>query len=269
MTLLSVVIITLNEERNIGRCLASVRGIADDVVVVDSGSADRTGEICREYGARFVTHPWQGFAETKNFANSLALHPWILSLDADEALSDELRDSVQKIKKEGFSEVVWSMNRLTNYCGSWIKHCGWYPDKKIRLFHRDTARWAGLLIHETLEINTGIKVNHLKGDLLHFSYYTIGEHVAQANRYTDLAAEEAISKGKSAGCAGIIFKPLLRFIRDYFFRLGFMDGYYGYVICRISAHATFLKYSKIRQLGRIRSSVGLKQDKRDSNPGNR
>lgn len=248
MQKISVVIITLNEEKNIARCLNSVTGIADEVVVVDSGSTDGTSQICKEYGARFISHPWQGFAETKNFANSQALHPLILSLDADEALSEELRNSIRKIKNEGFSGVVWSMNRLTNYCGSWIKHCGWYPDKKIRLFHRDTAHWKGLLIHETLDINTGIKVNHLKGDLFHYSYYTIGEHVAQANHYTDLAAQEAFSKGKSAGWFDIIFKPLVRFIRDYFFRLGFLDGHYGFVICRLSANATFLKYVKLREL---------------------
>lgn len=247
MTYLSVVIITLNEERNIGRCLQSVMGIADDIVVVDSGSTDRTEEICIQYGARFISHPWLGFVETKNFANSQAKYPVILSLDADEALSDKLRESVLKIKKEKIL-TAYSMNRLTNYCGKWIRHCGWYPDRKIRIFNRDFSRWTGMVIHEILTVDQGIEVKHLDGDLLHYSYYTVAGHIAQANRFTDLTAEEAFRKGKKATIAQIMFKPLARFIRDYFFKLGLLDGYYGFIVCRISAQATFYKYIKLRQL---------------------
>lgn len=257
MTHLSVVIITLNEERNIGRCLQSVSGIADDVVVVDSGSTDRTADICREYGARFISHPWLGFAETKNFANSQAKYPLILSLDADEALSEQLIASIEKVK-ETESSASFSMNRLTNYCGQWIRHCGWYPDRKIRLFNRNSARWTGLIIHETLSVDPGVKVLHLEGDLLHYSYYTVAGHISQANRFTDLTAEEAFSKGENGTLAKILFKPPVRFVRDYFFRLGFLDGYYGYLICRISAQATFFKYIKLRQLN---SDVRLNRKK--------
>jgi len=247
MTNLSVAIITLNEERNIGRCLQSVMGIADDIVVVDSGSTDRTEEICKEFGARFISQPWLGFVETKNFANSQAKYPDILSLDADEALSDKLRESILKIKKEE-SSAAYSMNRLTNYCGKWIRHCGWYPDRKTRIFNRDRARWTGMVIHETLTVDQGIEVKHLEGDLFHYSYYSVSGHIAQANRFTDLTAEEANRKGKKAGIAQVVFKPLVRFIRDYFFKLGFLDGYYGFIVCRISAQATFYKYIKLRQL---------------------
>ncbi|MFH1121561.1 MAG: glycosyltransferase family 2 protein [Bacteroidota bacterium] len=247
MTPLSVVIITLNEERNIGRCLASVAGIADDVVVVDSGSTDRTGDICHEFGARFITHPWLGFVETKNFANAQSKYPLILSLDADEALSEELYASILAVKETSV-ENAFTMNRLTNYCGKWIRHCGWYPDRKIRLFNRNQARWTGLVIHETLTVEPGIKVKHLEGDLQHYSYYTVTDHIAQANRFTDLTAEEAFRKGKRAVIAQILFKPPVRFARDYFFKLGFLDGYYGFIVCRISAQATFYKYIKLRQL---------------------
>lgn len=247
MAYLSVVIIALNEERNIGRCLQSVTGIADDVVVVDSGSTDRTEEICNQYGARFISHPWLGFVETKNFANSQAKYPDILSLDADEALSDKLRESVLKIKNEPIL-AAFSMNRLTNYCGKWIRHCGWYPDRKTRIFNRDHARWTGMVIHETLTVDQGIEVKHLEGDLLHYSYYSVAGHIAQANRFTDLTAEETFRKGKKANIAQIIFKPPIRFFRDYFFKLGLLDGYYGFIVCRISAQATFYKYIKLRQL---------------------
>jgi len=247
MTHLSVVIITLNEERNIGRCLQSVSGIADDVVVVDSGSTDRTADICREHGARFISHPWLGFAETKNFANAQAKYPLILSLDADEALSEQLIASIKGVK-DTESFAAFSMNRLTNYCGQWIRHCGWYPDRKIRLFNRSNARWTGLIIHETLSVDDGVAVHHLDGDLLHYSYYSVAGHISQANRFTDLTAEEAFSKGENGTLAKILLKPPVRFVRDYFFRLGILDGYYGYLICRISAQATFFKYIKLRQL---------------------
>lgn len=248
MTQLSVVVITLNEEHNIGRCLQSVSGIADDIVVVDSGSTDKTGEICLAQGARFIRHPWLGFAETKNFANSQAKFSFILSLDADEALSEELKASIFKLKEGQPENSAYRMNRLTNYCGKWIKHCGWYPDSKIRLFNRDNARWTGVVIHEKLTTDSGIEVKQLKGDILHYSYYSITGHIAQANRFTDLTAEEALGKGKKVNLAQILFKPPIKFIRDYFFKLGFLDGYYGFIICRISAQATFYKYIKLRQL---------------------
>lgn len=248
MIQLSVVVITLNEERNIGRCLQSVSGIADDIVVVDSGSTDKTEEICLNQGARFIPHPWLGFAETKNFANSQAKFPFILSLDADEALSEELKASILMLREGQSENSTYKMNRLTNYCGKWIKHCGWYPDSKIRLFNRGNARWTGMVIHEKLTTDPGIDVKQLKGDILHYSYYSIAGHITQANLFTDLTAEEAFSKGKNANLAQILCKPPVKFIRDYFFKLGFLDGYYGFIICRISAQATFYKYIKLRQL---------------------
>jgi len=252
MPKISAVVITLNEERNIGRCIDSLAGVADDIIVVDSGSADRTEQICVEKGVRFFFHAWEGYLEQKNHANTLASHPWILSLDADEALSDELRESILSIKEDPEFDG-YEMNRLTNYCGKWIRHCGWYPDKKIRLFHRDKFEWGGERIHETLDKkDREARVGKLKGDLHHYSYYSISEHIAQANHFTDLTAAMAFDKGKRAGSLKIIFSPLVKFIRDYFIKLGFLDGYYGYIVCRISAQATFMKYSKIRQLNNDR-----------------
>lgn len=247
MAKLSVVIITLNEEKNIARCLRSVEGLTDDIVVIDSGSTDLTLNICQTFGVKFHTSEWLGYAETKNYGNSLAIYPLILSLDADEALSEELRHSIIEVLKNQ-KAPAYSMNRLTNYCGHWVKHCGWYPDKKIRLFNKDAAYWSGSLVHEAIKFINGHNVIHLKGDILHYSYYTIADHVAQANKYTDLTAKKAFEEKKRVTIFHVLISPVVKFLRDYFLKAGFLDGYYGFVICRISAFATFLKYSKLRKL---------------------
>ncbi len=249
---ISAVIITFNEEKNIGRCVTSLQGVADEIVVVDSGSSDRTEEICKEKGVKFYFHPWAGYIGQKNHANSLALHDLILSIDADEALSDDLRKSILEIKNSPAADG-YEMNRLTNYCGRWIRHGGWYPDRKLRLFDRKKFEWGGERIHEHLVCKVDdARIRHLKGDLLHYSYYSISGHYAQANHFTDMTAALAVEKGKKAGIMKLLLGPALKFIRDYFLKGGFLDGYYGFVVCRISAQATFMKYAKIRQ---IRKSV--------------
>lgn len=245
MDKLSVVIITYNEERNIGRCLESVKDVADEVVVIDSFSTDRTEEICVSYGARFIPHSWEGYVETKNFANAQAKYNRILSLDADEALSEPLKAAVKNCKWE---LPAYEMSRLTNYCGHWIRHCGWYPDRKIRLFDRREGHWAGLKIHEKFELHRSQKPGLLEGDLLHYSYYTISDHVAQANHFTDITAQVAFEKGKRAPLWKLFVNPIVKLLRDYLLKRGFLDGYYGFVVCQISANATFLKYLKLRQL---------------------
>jgi glycosyltransferase involved in cell wall biosynthesis len=246
MSGISVVIITLNEERNIVRCIQSLQGLADEVLVVDSHSADRTCELALQLGARVISQDWQGYAATKNFANSQAKYDHILSLDADEALSDTLRRSIIQIK-ETWPADGFTMNRLTNYCGHWIRHCGWYPDRKLRLFNKKKGCWTGEIIHETVTMDEGTTMLHLKGDLLHFSYYSLADHIKQAEKFTDLTAKEAFLKNKNAGRVKILFAPKLKFFRDYFFKLGFLDGFYGYTVCRISSYATFLKYNKLWQ----------------------
>jgi glycosyltransferase involved in cell wall biosynthesis len=245
---LSVVIITLNEEKNIARCLQSVKDVADEILVVDSYSTDRTEQICRSMGARFIQNRWQGYTSQKNFANSMALHDHILSIDADEALSDDLRKSILIVKENWLSDG-YIMNRMTNYCGKWIRHGSWYPDRKLRLFDRTKGSWKGV-IHEEFFLKDGASTGSIRGDLLHYSYYTISDHVKQANHFTDITAELAYSKGKRAGLLKILFSPVVKFIRDYFFLLGFLDGYPGFIIAQISANATFLKYIKLRQLHR-------------------
>jgi len=244
---LSVVIITFNEEKNIARCIESVQDIADEIIIVDSFSTDRTKEICEKYNVKFFQQKWSGYTEQKNYANSLSANDLILSLDADEAISEELKKSILKLKSTDKQHFVGQVNRLTNYCGKWIFHCGWYPDRKIRLFNRKTAKWTGT-IHEKLSYPDDIEVIQLKGDLEHYSYHTIGEHIKQADKFTTITALEAFNKGKKSSFIAITVKPKWKFFRDFILKLGFLDGYYGYVICKISSFATFLKYTKLRQL---------------------
>jgi glycosyltransferase involved in cell wall biosynthesis len=242
---LSAIIITLNEERNIGRCIDSLKAVADEILVVDSFSTDHTKEICESRGISIIQNKWEGYSVQKNFAQEHASHDFIISLDADEALSPELTDSISKIK-ELDSIHIYSFNRLTNYCGKWIRHGAWYPDIKIRMYDRRKCKWEGS-IHERLLYPEKEKVIQLHGDCYHYTFYTVDEHRKQVEKFTSLMAEEEFNKGRRAGVLKIIFNPVVRFMRDYFIRGGFMDGKEGFLISRISAHATFLKYTKLRK----------------------
>ena len=244
MNQLTAVIITFNEERNIARCLQSIHTIADEVVVVDSLSTDRTREICEQFGVRFISHAWEGYAMQKNFAHTLASHDLILSMDADEALSEELIASIAEVKKQNVEHKVFSMNRLMNYCGTWIHHGGWYPETKIRIFDRRYAEWENLKVHEVLKYPADFEVVHLKGDILHYSYYTVEEHQRQFDKFAILWAEGAYERGKKVTLAGAYLHAFWRFVRDYFFKAGFLDGRYGWIIARINADNVLQKYKK-------------------------
>ncbi len=246
--MLSVVIITFNEEKNIARCIDSVKEIADEIIVVDSFSTDKTCEIATNKGAKVVQHPFEGHIQQKNYAQSLASHRLILSLDADEALSDILRNSIIAIK-ENPAHQGYSMNRLTFYCGKPIKHCGWYPDKKLRIWQKNTGEWGGLNPHDEFSLfNKKEKVQHLKGDILHYSYYSIAEHYAQAEKFSTISAKAMHERGKKANIIRPYLSASIRFLKDYFYELGFLDGHYGFTICKINALTTFWKYQKLRAL---------------------
>lgn len=244
MNQLTAVIITFNEERNIARCLQSIHTIADEVVVVDSLSTDRTQEICEQFGVRFVSHPWEGYAMQKNYAHTLASHDLILSMDADEALSDELIASIAEVKKQDVEHKVFSMNRLMNYCGTWIHHGGWYPETKIRIFDRRYAEWENLKVHEVLKYPADFQVVHLKGDILHYSYYTVEEHQRQFDKFATLWAEGTYERGKKVTMAGAYLHAFWRFVRDYIFKAGFLDGRYGWIIAKINADNVLQKYKQ-------------------------
>lgn len=246
MTGLTAVIITYNEEKNIGRCLASLKGVCDEIVVMDSFSTDLTEEICRKEGVLFLQHKWLGYAGSKNLANEKASNNWILSIDADEALSRELTDSILEIKKS-LGDKFYSFNRLTNYCGTWIKHSGWYPDTKIRIFNKKKAHWEGT-IHEKLIFESRIPVKILRGDLLHYSYYTLADHQRQIEKYSSLAANELKEKSIKHAIIKELFLPIAKFIETYIIKKGFLDGSAGFNISVMTAKATKLKYQKLRQL---------------------
>ncbi len=247
MPKISAVIITFNEQNLIERCIRSVMAIADDIVVIDSFSTDRTEEICKSLGVKFIQHPFEGYREQKNLAVQHAQFDYILSLDADEALSVELKDSILQVK-ENWKYDAYQFNRFNNYCGQWIYHSNWYPDKKIRLFDRRKGAWGGLNIHETVKMQKGASIGYLKGDLLHWTLTSYEEHMEKANRFSTIAAREYYNHGKKASIFKILFNTSWRFFRAYIIKLGFLDGYKGFVLCSFSAYTSFLKYIKLRQL---------------------
>jgi glycosyltransferase involved in cell wall biosynthesis len=247
---ITATIITFNEEKNIERCILSLKPVVDEIIVVDSFSTDSTKELCLKHEVTFVENRFEGHIQQKNHAMSLASNSYILSLDADEALSEELQQSILKIKGQSEVKDGYSLNRITSYCGQWIKHCGWYPDKKTRLWNKNKGKWGGENPHDRV-IMEGKSIGHLKGDLLHYSFESIESHVQTANSFSTIAAKEAIKKGKKANLfVHVILNPIYTFINKYFFHLGFLDGFYGFVICYLSAVSNFLKYTKIRQLNK-------------------
>ena len=247
MDKLSVVVITFNEEKNIGRCLESVKDVANEIVVVDSNSTDGTEKVCKSFDVRFIKHDFEGYIEQKNYALKQAKFKYVLSLDADEALSDKLKASILEVKSN-ISASGYTMNRLTNYVGTWVHHCGWYPDIKLRLFNRDKGEWGGNNPHDEFRFAQKTKIKHLKGDLLHYSYHSAEDHYKQVEHFTDIASRTYYEKGKRATVIKLVFSPAFKFIRDYFFRLGFLDGIVGFKICWISAGATRKKYVKLKKL---------------------
>ncbi|MGK7389850.1 MAG: glycosyltransferase family 2 protein [Candidatus Cyclobacteriaceae bacterium M2_1C_046] len=240
---ISAVIITFNEENNIDRCLLSLKDVADEVVVVDSYSTDSTPEIAKNYRARLITQSFLGFTEQKNFALDKAEYDHVLSLDADEVLSEELQNEILKIKSDWKADG-YALNRLNNYCGKWIKHSGWYPEYKLRLWDRRKGRWIGGLVHESVKIDSP-NVERLKGDLLHYSYTSINQHIQQIIKYSDLGAEDLMVRNKKVYPAiHLWLYPIYTFFNKYLLKQGIRDGYYGFIIAYLSAFGKFLKYAK-------------------------
>ena len=246
---LSAVIITFNEERNIARCLDSLQGIADEIIVVDSFSTDKTEEICSQRNVKFVQNAFEGHIQQKNFAMNLATNDYVISLDADEALDETLQKEILNAKLD-FKYDAYIVNRLTNYCGQWIKHCGWYPDKKLRIWNHNKGVWGGENPHDKVIMSDGVSTKRLQGDLLHYSYYTVNDHIKQIQFFTDISSKAAFEKGKRSNLFILLFKPPFKFFKDYFLKAGFLDGFYGFTICTNSAFARFLKYLKMYELQR-------------------
>lgn len=247
MPKISAVIIAFNEEQYIEKCLASLEGIADEIVVVDSFSTDHTEDICGKFNVRFNKHEFEGYVEQKNYALSLAAFPYVLSLDADEALSDELKKSILKIK-DNFIYDGYILNRLNNYCGKWIKHSRCYPDKHLRLFNPTKGKWIGPNPHDMFKMNPGSKVTRLKGDIYHWYSASIEEHWDKVNLFSTISANEYFKAGRKSGPLTAHMHMVWSFFRSYILNAGFLDGYLGYTGCSITAMSSFLKYSKLRRL---------------------
>jgi glycosyltransferase involved in cell wall biosynthesis len=245
MTKISAVIITHNEEKNIKRCLDSIVEVVDEIVIIDSFSSDQTPEICNQYHVKFIESEWLGYSDSKNFGIEQTTFNYILSIDADEALSEKLIKSIQKEKSNGLSGA-YSFNRLSNYCGKWIHHGDWYPDKKMRLWNKSEGRWVGN-IHEKVNLNS-VNIKHIKGDLHHYSFYSISEHISQINKYSTLSAENLFERNKKSGFLKLIFSPFFQFFSGYIVKLGFLDGFAGFTIAINTAYGTFLKYAKLKEM---------------------
>lgn len=248
---ISATIITFNEERNVSRVIESLR-CCDEILVLDSGSNDRTVEIATKLGARVEEASWHGYAAQKNIAAELATYDWILSLDADESVSEALEAEIWHIKKSGPRFDGYTMPRLAQYLGRWILHSGWYPDRKVRLFNRKKAKWVGNFVHESVQVIGS--VGHLKSNLLHFTCNSLSEHLRSMDGYTTLAAQEIAAREQGIALARLLLDPPWTFFRSYILKLGFLDGVEGLSIAYMAALYNFVKYAKARHMSPGRKS---------------
>jgi glycosyltransferase involved in cell wall biosynthesis len=247
---LSVSIITFNEEKNIARCLDSVKDIANEIVVIDSFSSDNTESICKQYGVKFFKQSFLGYIEQKNFALEHCKHNYVLCLDADECLSPQLIKSIQSAKQNDFAVDAYMMNRCTNFCGKWIKHGTWYPDTKLRLFKKEKGKWGGTNPHDKIEVMANSKITFLQGDIYHYSYYTIEEVLVQQNKFTTIQAKAMLQQGKRSNAFKLFLNPFIAFINGYVMKQGFLDGSDGFFIASTVAYNTMVKYYKLLRLQR-------------------
>ena len=242
---ISATIITSNEESKIARAIESLR-CCDEIMVVDSGSTDRTVEIAEKFGAVVVESPWRGYAGQKNLAAEKASNDWIFSIDADEALSEALEGEIWQLKKTGPECDAYTVPRMAQYLGRWILHSGWYPDRKVRLYDRRKARWVGNFVHESVQVDG--RIGQLRSNLLHFTCDSLSEHLRTMDRYTTLAAQEVVSHKQQIGWRHLIADPAWTFVRTFFIERGFLDGAEGLTIAYMAALYTFLKYAKARNM---------------------
>ena len=244
---LSVVIITKNEEKNILRCLESVKW-ADQIVLVDSQSTDRTVEIANEYGAKIISPEWQGYGPAKKAGVDSADHDWVLSLDADEVLSESLIEEIKDLLSKDNLADGYYIPRKTNFIGKWINHCGWYPDYVLRLFDRRQGNFNLAVVHEAVIIEG--RTEKLKHDMLHYSYPDLEEYFNKFNRYTTIGAEQLHRQGKKAGFFHVAIKPPIAFIKHFIIKAGFLDGLEGFLVSFLSATAVMVKYGKLYRLNK-------------------
>lgn len=241
---ISSTIITFNEEKKIEECIKSLLDVVDEIIIVDSYSTDNTEVICKKYPVRFIKHEFAGYVSQKNYALEQTSYNYVLSLDADERLSEELRESILNIKNSNSLKDGYVLMRHNNYCGQWMRYA-WKPESKIRLWDRRKAKWGGTDPHDRVHMNNS-DVGLLKGKLLHYSYTNVDEHIAQINKFSKIAAYAKFKNNKKANFfVHLILSPLNCFLKEYFLHFGFLDGYYGYIYCKLSASLTFFKYARL------------------------
>ncbi|MFZ1675808.1 MAG: glycosyltransferase family 2 protein [Saprospiraceae bacterium] len=248
---LSIVVMTYNEEENIGRCLQSVTGLGDEIFILDSYSTDRTVELAEKMGARVEQFPFDSYADQRRRMIQMAKNDWILILDADEYLSDELRASVIATENEN-SFDAYTSHRKSKIGTTWLNHGSWYPDKKIRMFDRRKISVIGIDIHETLKPITKARIGHLQGDLLHLADQDIESRFQKVQYYSTRAAGGLFRQGRQWSLWRILFKPVIRFISIYFIRLGILDGYYGYIVAKSEAHYVWLREVKLWEIWKLK-----------------
>lgn len=242
--MLTVTVVTLNEESNLRRCLSSVRAIATEIVVVDSGSSDGTRAVAEEFGAKWFNHPWQGFRDQKNYALKQSTQAWVLCLDADEELSSPLRLEIATILAADDPAIQGvSFPRLSRFLGRWIRHGDWYPDRKLRLFRRDQGRFVGEPGHDRVEVDG--RVVPLSADLLHYSYPSTNSFLEKLNGFSDAFLQKELAHGKQWSLWQTMLRPWWRFFRGYILRRGFLDGFPGYWIAKATAFSTFVRHSRL------------------------
>ena len=237
---LTACIITFNEADRIEACLRSV-DFCDEIIVVDSHSTDRTRELAAAGGARVIERDWPGYRSQKQFAVDAARHDWVLCLDADERVSGQLREEIGVLRRAGFTAAAgWSIPRITDYFGRFLRHGNAYPDRLVRLFDRRRGGWSGYEIHENTRING--PVHRLHGHLEHYSYRSLHDHQARMQRYAELMAQALYDQGRRCGLTPVLLNPLWRFVRGYLLRLGFLDGWRGLVFALIESGYVRAKY---------------------------
>jgi glycosyltransferase involved in cell wall biosynthesis len=247
MSKISAVIITFNEEKNIEKCLMALQNIADEIIVLDSYSTDQTEQICKKFNVKFFQHNFDGHIQQKNRVVQMASYDYVLSVDADEVVSDELKKSILEAKKNLTQFDAYYFNRLNFFCGKAIKHGTWYPDKKIRLWNKYKGQWGGKNPHDTVILAKNATKKYLKGDLFHYSFLSINQHITQINKFSQIKAENDFKAQKRPNIFKMLLKPPYKFLLYFFFRFGFLDGFYGFVIAVNSAHSEFLRHVKLKE----------------------
>jgi glycosyltransferase involved in cell wall biosynthesis len=251
MPALTAILIAYNEELDLPRALASLQGVADETILVDTSSTDRTCEIARSFGARVYARKLDSLAEQKNYAATFASNDWLLSIDCDEELSPELRSSILAWKQKVPDKTGYDFSRMTNYLGGWIRHSGWYPDYKVKLYRRDRGKFVNVL-HESVKLDG--PAGRLEGHLLHYTARSYAEHNAKLEFFSTMAAEDMFSRGRKGWRAAMIFAPPWTFFQRLLFQLGVLDGRRGWLIAWQSANYIYIKY---RKLGRLRAGEKL------------